>query len=711
MSESKHKPRKSPPTTSEDLAFRARRERGRSRWFVASLVLHVAAIVALLYMTPVREMVREAVQRSRPTRSMSSRGLQELAEAIEYRSADQIADNARQLERSFERIEDIRDNISERFRRFERRQRAEAPQDAMREMEKALDYMDQAAQSIEEGRSIETTDRLQAVAENAQQRAAEKLAMTGFDVSEALSAQKAAAEAHQQAKGAHDRRRDVEPDLAASEQQLEEVRQQKQQREEQLQQAREDQQPQEKIEQAEQQLEQGRREVEEATEELEAQRAVAEELRRDALDAQQKAVEAQQKARRALESSIERHSRQADAQAVTGTFEPLEITEPGSVEDVKDSVPELYDTSRAFEDRIAESFKEIRAMDLAMVRDVPLDEARDDIDVIRPVRPELNRELLEGDVRSDERFDAHQQEVKKALRETSSMVNLAQRMLAMSSQSVEKMKFGTDVSLDEMEEEGPSEEDLQLVIRDLASEDMSGRFSDMAGMMAAMEQAESGEEGEEEGEQVAAAAPPVDYEDLTQDEAGDEGEAPRFSQEGLSEGNLPQLTPDVPALGTRKITADGIPTRWVYIDSWYTIGPFPNPDRVNIDREFPPDSLVDLDATYIGKGGRTIRWKFVQSTNPQVIPADPDQYGIWYAYTEIYSDRPRDVLVALGSDDRGTLKVNGVPVWLSSKRLKGWDIDEVWRRIHLKEGINRILYRVENGWLHVGFSLVLRLEE
>ena len=92
------------------------------------------------------------------------------------------------------------------------------------------------------------------------------------------------------------------------------------------------------------------------------------------------------------------------------------------------------------------------------------------------------------------------------------------------------------------------------------------------------------------------------------------------------------------------------------------------------------------------------------------MPINAEPYGIWYAYTEFYCDRPRDALIAMGTDDRGTLKINGVPVWISSKRLKGWDIDEVWRKVHFNQGVNRILYRVENGWMHIAFSLVMRLE-
>jgi len=708
MSESKQKLPKSPSTRPEGLTFRSRRDRGRSRWFLASLTLHVVAILALLYMTPVREMVKQVIRRTEPARNMSARGLQDLAEAIEYRAADQIADNARQLERIFDRIEEARQSITGRFRQFEKWQKTTAPEDALREMEQAAEYMDKAAESMAESESIETTDRQQGVAENAQQRAEKQLQMIPFDVSDAMSAQQAADDAHQQAKAAHDLRRDMEGQVTAEELRLETARQEARQREQRLREAQEQGKSQDQVKREAQRLEDQRQQVQEAAGQLEEYKEQAEELQQAAVHAQKLAARTQREAIEALKSSIERQSQQGGAVAAAGSnFQPVDIPKPQSVDGVGADVPELYDISRTLEDRIAESFREVRAMDLAMVRDMPLGDARHDIDVIRPVRPELDRKLLAEAVRTDERFDAHKQEVKKAMRETSSMVNLAQRMLAMSSQSVEKMKFGTDVPMEEME--GPGEEDLQLIIRDLASEDMSGRFSDMAGMMVAMEQAES--EQEEEGEQMAAfGAPPVDFEDLTQEEMG-EGPMPRFGQDGLSEGDIPQLTPDVPALGTRKITADGVPTRWMYVDSWYTIGPFPNPNRINIDREFPPDTLVDLDATYVGKGGRTIRWQFVQSNSPQVRPANPEEYGIWYAYTELYSDRPRDVLMAMGTDDRGILKVNGVPVWISSKRLKGWDIDEVWRRVHLREGINRILYRVENGWLHIGFSLVLRLEE
>jgi len=294
-------------------------------------------------------------------------------------------------------------------------------------------------------------------------------------------------------------------------------------------------------------------------------------------------------------------------------------------------------------------------------------------------------------------------------------------MLEMATESVDKMKFGTDVQLAADEEEEP---DFRLIIRELAMEEVTGRFSDLAEAMRALE--EEGNEGEDGGQSRrqrraggadGGGGPDgrsrPDYKDLTAEElAAGLAQMPRFGPDGAGEGGLlPDLPRDVPAVGARKLSPGGDPTPWMYLNTWYTVGPFPNPNRVNIDREFPPDSLIDLDAACVGKDGRTIRWQFVQSDGPMVTPPNAEPYGIWYAYTEFHCDRPRDVIIALGSDDRGTLKINGVDVWISSKQLKAWDIDEVWRRVHFNEGVNRVLYRVENGWQSIGFSLILRLEE
>jgi len=167
--------------------------------------------------------------------------------------------------------------------------------------------------------------------------------------------------------------------------------------------------------------------------------------------------------------------------------------------------------------------------------------------------------------------------------------------------------------------------------------------------------------------------------------------------------------PEAPHTFGRKIGDGGAPVEWLFVNSWYTIGPFPNPMRINIHTKFPPETVVDLAATYVGKDGRLLRWEWEQSGVPMVQPSAPDQYGVYYAYTEISCDRPMDLWVAVGSDDKANVWLNGMPIWVSSDRLKGWRVNEGFLKVTFRRGINKVLYRVENGWLNIGFSMAIRV--
>jgi hypothetical protein len=710
--------RSSSPRTSRGSIARIRRRRRREQlWYGVSLGLHGVALIALIYLTPVRELVRQVAQQIKPEATMSSHVLMDLAQAIDDRAADQIKANTREMDAVFADMEDIQARMSARFQAFAEQQRNTAAADALEEMKAAISQMEKAGESIGRGAPIEETDRYQALAEQAQERAGQKLDMAPFDVQAAVEAEGHAQDVHQEAKAAHDQDRSLKEQIPSREATLK------------TEQARSDQRRQE-VETAKQRLqelddpkkqENQQKEVDrlaKAAEDQDTKTAAAldtltttqdqqRQAHQDAQTKQDAAIVAQKEALAALQSAIDQHKQQLAQALLAQPPAGAQASQTPSAEQPGPQAPPdvaaLYQSARSAEDRIADTLKEVRAMDLAMVRDIKLEDARGDIDVVRPVRPDLDTELLREDVRTGARLEEHKAEVRKALRESNSMVNLAHRMLEMANQSVEKMKFGTDVPMAAYQP--PDQQDFELIIRELAMEDVAGRISDMSGAMMAAEQMMQGQ-GQGQG---GAARRMQDIKDLTQDVEGDQ----RLMAMGFGEGEgaFPRLPEDVPTVGARKIDSAGIPTQFMSLSSWYTIGPFPNPNRINIDREFPPDSLIDLDATYTGKDGRTIRWKFAQSDNNQMVPADPQDYGIWYAYTELYSDQPRDVWIAAGTDDRGTLKINGVPVWISSKRLKGWQIDEVWRKVHLSQGVNRILYRVENGWMHIGFSLTLKLDD
>ena len=165
----------------------------------------------------------------------------------------------------------------------------------------------------------------------------------------------------------------------------------------------------------------------------------------------------------------------------------------------------------------------------------------------------------------------------------------------------------------------------------------------------------------------------------------------------------------------RKISVDGEQADWMSLDSWWFIGPFVHPGRQNpedLDKKYPPEEIVDLGAVYQGKGGRDIRWKYRQTRFVRIEPPpeDIDRYAIWYAYTEVYSDREQDLWVAFGSDDYGKGWVEGKLVWASGKHVKPFAPGQDYRKVRFRRGYNRFLVKLENAGGTTGFSVIINLD-
>lgn len=162
---------------------------------------------------------------------------------------------------------------------------------------------------------------------------------------------------------------------------------------------------------------------------------------------------------------------------------------------------------------------------------------------------------------------------------------------------------------------------------------------------------------------------------------------------------------------TRRIGGEASTTAaWACPDAWYVIGPFPNPNRSAIDRTYPPELEIDRDAVYEGNEGRPVTWIYTKPQRHVVIPPHVVEYGIYYGFTEIFCADEMDCWLALGSDDHSKLWINDLLVWSSSKNLKTRDTGEGFRKVHLAKGINRFLFRLENGWNGAEFSLLIGLE-
>jgi hypothetical protein len=165
----------------------------------------------------------------------------------------------------------------------------------------------------------------------------------------------------------------------------------------------------------------------------------------------------------------------------------------------------------------------------------------------------------------------------------------------------------------------------------------------------------------------------------------------------IEEIQAPVPSPRLRAIPGRKLIGESNGGHWVYPDSWYMIGPFSNERRTQINTRFPPEMLLDLDAIYAVGENAPVQWEFFQSDKPKISPAKIGSDTIFYFTTEIYSDRPRNLWLALGSDDQGICWINDQLIWISDNNLKSCQPDESFRKIYLEKGFNRILFRLENS--------------
>lgn len=166
------------------------------------------------------------------------------------------------------------------------------------------------------------------------------------------------------------------------------------------------------------------------------------------------------------------------------------------------------------------------------------------------------------------------------------------------------------------------------------------------------------------------------------------------------------------SIPARRLITGATPTTWMFVDTWWIIGPFPGDRRrQNLDVRFGPEANVNLDDIFDGKGGTKIGWRFKKWNHHKIEPRNVISYGIWYAWTEIYSDVDREIWIAVGTDDYGKLWVNDELVWVSPKERKPYNATENVQTVKLKQGHNKILYRIENAGGTMGFSLLVRVDE
>ena len=723
---------------------RSLERRDRPGWFALSVVLHLACAVALVFFTPIRDVLWEqsAVGGASSEPPMSTRQLTEVAERLDAITEDHIEQNVNAMRELLEQMQEVNDQQMAEYVVFEHSQIERTPEVVNDSLEQALAAMQQAIESIEaDDHATAITQQALAMShqESIQQRLELVQASPPVQQSQqhAIQVQEQAADENARADAAVRQIHEIEQRLRYPEQTIPTLEARVPQVElaveaaadkvadyqAQLAEARRNleqtrvagdgkaieradklaERAAEAVARADRSHESKQNELVKLRERLQEYKSQVVELRQSRVEQQQivdaahgAALQQQAEALR-LQTDVAEKIKQDVAErvaALRAELKPdqtvqqvlLEVVEVPNTREM--NTLELYDAARAAEQQLTEKYRQGRAMRLAVLQDVPFSAALEAVDRVTPVRPELPAEALTADARSEDQLDEKKEAVRTAMAETNSMVELGHSLV---SQAIaERGGAGAGhgagrISLAAIQARSAQMQQLET----LASQEASGKAVDVSQAMQA-----GGGAGSSDGGVDNEQSPP-DASNIR--DGGDE--------------TPPAVDRSIIPVAGRKVADDGDGAEWMAVTEWYMLGPFPNPGRANIDRVFPPESFIDLNAVYVGKDDRKIEWIFTRTDHElgRLQPTNDEPYGIWYAYTELRFDRARDLWITMGSDDKGRVWINDQLVWVSASHHKVWEPDEAQRRIHFRKGRNKILFRIENGQHGMVFSLWVHL--
>ena len=146
-----------------------------------------------------------------------------------------------------------------------------------------------------------------------------------------------------------------------------------------------------------------------------------------------------------------------------------------------------------------------------------------------------------------------------------------------------------------------------------------------------------------------------------------------------------------------------LPRHFGFLMDWQVIGPFDNRKRAGFDTVFPPETKVDLTASYEGrelKPGEKTTAKWVPFTSEHQFgmvnfnkPLGMHKEVTAYAFTEFNSATARDAEIRLGCKNGWKLWCNGQPVFGRDEYHRGAQIDQYRYPVRLKQGANAILVK------------------
>ncbi len=372
-------------------------------------------------------------------------------------------------------------------------------------------------------------------------------------------------------------------------------------------------------------------------------------------------------------------------------------TIPADASDSQPPLSQIYEKAVAIEQTMANVNASIRATALSKAAGVAPQTAKATVAAAAPNRPQVDAAALDGDVTSGEGFENYQMQLATVVATSDSMVLSAQRMLDTAAAAI----AGQDA-------------DAAATIELTATDDPASADSS------------HGPHGVPGGSDAVSDTPPGLSD--TEARAGKGGKA---GGEGTGDGRAAADDPETRRRTNialvrpgRKLAAEGGDQPWTFLDAWYVIGPFTTGNSAGLNQAYSPESVVDLDAVYSGPDGRRLRWRYRKEASPGTFYF-PDQAAnaVNYAFTFVRAERDMEVWMAIGSDDGAKLWINDQlvdgPVWHGNE--SAWQFSfghdngalschlhyRGYRKVRLQQGLNRLLIRVDNGPGGTGFAIYL----
>jgi hypothetical protein len=157
---------------------------------------------------------------------------------------------------------------------------------------------------------------------------------------------------------------------------------------------------------------------------------------------------------------------------------------------------------------------------------------------------------------------------------------------------------------------------------------------------------------------------------------------------------IQSITDALKALGQKT----DLPALFGWVQNWKVIGPFDNTKREGFDQGFPPETEINLNATYDGKGGK-VKWVDLNGTDDYGkidvnLPLGKLKETIAYCYTELHSPKAQSVEIRLGCKNAWKVWLNGKLLFGRDEYHRGAEIDQYRLPAELNAGKNALLVKV-----------------